>query len=329
MLILKAEDVRSALPMDQVIEAMKQAYAALSEGRAEVPLRSQLSIPAHEARCLFMPAYVQGSDDDSMVLKAVSLFPKNPGRNLPFIHAAVLVFEADSGRPEALLEGGSLTAKRTGAASGAATDMLARPDSHVAAIFGAGVQGRTQLEAICTVRPIKQVWIYDPNPENADSFLADMSGSGPIPSDVRLAANPKQAVAEADVICTATTSTIPVFEDAHLKPGVHINGVGSYTPTMAEIPLETILRAMVVVDSRSASLEEAGDLIQPIQSGLYSTDNIHAELGEIVAGIAKGRTHANQITFFKSVGVAVQDALAANLALKNAQELGIGQKVEW
>lgn len=329
MLILTANDVRNALPMDQAIEAMKRAYAALSEGRAEVPLRSHLTIPTHDATSLFMPAYVQDAGGDSMVLKVVSLFPENPERGLPFIHAAVLAFDASSGRPRALLEGGSLTAIRTGAASGAATDLLARPECHVAAIFGAGVQGRTQLEAVCTVRPIERVWIFDPKPNNAQTFITEMSGAGPVPSELFLAETPKQAVAEADVICTATTSPKPVFEDEHLKPGVHINAVGAFTPDMAEIPPNTIIRGMVVVDSRTAALEEAGDLIQPIRSGIYSAENIHAELGEIITGNARGRIDADQVTVFKSVGIAVQDALAAELAIKTAREGGIGQEIEW
>lgn len=329
MLILNAADVRNTLPMAEAIEAMKRAYAALSDGRAEVPLRARLAIPPHEAVSLFMPAYVQDEQGDSLAVKVVSLFPRNPQRGLALIQAAVLVLEAATGRPLALLEGSTLTAIRTGAASGAATDLLARPDSHVAAIFGAGVQGRTQLEAVCTVRPIQRAWIYDPDPQRLQIFIAEMAGKGPIPRDLRPASSAREALAEADVICTATTSLTPVFEDRDLKPGVHINGVGSYTPQMQEIPAETVLRARLVVDSRSASLAEAGDLIQPIQKGLISAEHIYAELGEIVLGRKPGRQSPDEITFFKSVGIAVQDAVAAQLALQNADKMGIGQRVSW
>lgn len=329
MLILGADAVRRALPMADTIAAMKRAYAALSDGRAEIPLRARLDIPPHDATGLFMPAFVQDEAGDGLAVKVVTLFPGNPARELPFIHAAVLVMAADTGRPLALLEGGSLTAIRTGAGAGAAADLLARPDSRVGAIFGAGAQSRTQLEAICTVRDLELVWVYDPNPARVEAFIAEMAGRGPIPADLRPAASPRQAVAEADVISAATTATTPVFADADLKPGVHINGVGSYTPQMQEIPAETVARALVVVDSREASLAEAGDLIQPIEAGRFGAAHIHAEVGELVLAKEDGRSHPDQITYFKSVGVAVQDVMAARLALQNAQAAGLGQTVKW
>ena len=276
-----------------------------------------------------MPVYLQDDRGEALAVKVVTLFPHNSKRGLPFIHAAVLVFEPDSGRPVALLEGGSLTAIRTGAASGAATDILARSDSRTAAIFGAGVQARTQLEAVCTVRPIQTAWVYDPDLRRVETFIAEMAGRGLAPEDLRVADSPQTAIAQADVICTATSSSTPVFVDADLKPGVHINGIGSYTPEMQEVPPETVCRALVVIDSRSASLSEAGDLIQPIRQGLISSDHIHAELGEIVLGHRPGRGSPDQVTFFKSVGVAVQDAAAARLAINNAQKMRLGQEIEW
>ncbi len=329
MKILTASEVRQALPMSQAIEAMKRAYAALSDGRAEVPLRARLSIPPHEAVSLFMPAYVQSEDGEALAVKAVSVFPHNPERGEPLIYAAVLVLQPDSGRPLALLEGGSLTAIRTGAGSGAAIDLLARAESRVVAIFGAGTQGRTQLEAACTVRRIETAWVYDPNRERAQAFVAEMAGRGPVPRDLRIAESPSQALTEADIICTATTSSTPVFDDADLKPGAHISAIGAYTPEMQEIPAATVTRARVVVDSRQAVLAEAGDLIQPMQQGLFDESHIYAELGEIVLGRKAGRQSPEEITLFKSVGVAVQDAFAAQVALRNADTMGIGQVVSW
>jgi ornithine cyclodeaminase len=329
MLILSASDVRQALPMGAAIAAMKHAYAALSSGRAEVPLRTRLPVAPHEAVSLFMPVFLQDEGGDALAVKVVSLFPRNAARDLPMIQAAVLVLETDTGRLLALLEGSMLTAIRTGAASGAATDLLARPDSQVAAIFGAGVQGRTQLEAICSVRSIQTAWIYDTDASRLEAFVQDMAGQGPIPGDLRPATSPRQAVAEADVICTATTSTTPVFSDADLRPGVHINGVGAYTPEMQEVPAETVRRARVIVDSRSAALSEAGDLIQPLRQGLIGEEHVHAELGEIALGLRPGRADPAQVTFFKSVGVAVQDAAAARLALRNAEKYGLGQIIQW
>jgi ornithine cyclodeaminase len=329
MFILNAAEVRQALPMQEAIQAMKAAYAALSNGQAVLPLRTHLTVPPHEAVTLFMPVFLKDIHGEALAVKVVSLFPHNLPRGLPLIHAVVLVLEADTGKPYAMLEGSALTAIRTGAASGAATELLARPDSQVAAIFGAGVQGRTQLEAVCTVRPIQTGWIFDTDLARTEDFVREMAGRSPIPHDLRIAESPAQAVADADVICTATTSKTPVFSDKDLKPGVHINAVGAYTPQMQEIPPETVRRARLVVDSRTACLSEAGDLIQPIQTGLFTEDHIHAELGEIVSAQRPGRTGEAQITLFKSVGVAVQDAAAARLALQNALKFGLGQTIPW
>ncbi|GAB4504793.1 MAG: ornithine cyclodeaminase [Anaerolineales bacterium] len=329
MLILTAADVRKALPMTEAIQAMKRAYASLSDGRAEVPLRTRLPIPKHDAATLFMPAFVQTKEGDALAVKIVSLFPGNPSRGLAFIQAAVLVLESDSGRPLALLEGSSLTALRTGAASGAAIDLLARPDSRVLAVIGAGGQARSQTEAACSVRRIEKVWVFDSDIERAEALAGEMAGQGNIPKDVSVAQTSRQAVEQADILCTATTSRTPVFEDAFLKAGAHISAIGSYLPEMQEIPAETMRRALVVVDSRSAALAESGDLIQPIRAGLFDEGHIHAELGEIVLGRKAGRQSPEQITIFKSVGLAVQDAVAAQLALQNADKMRLGQMVNW
>ena len=328
MLILTADEVRKALPMDEAIDAMKKAYASLSDGTAQVPLRTRLPIPGSEALSLFMPAYVSSQDGSALAIKIVSLFPTNPPRGLAYIQAAVLAFDPETGQAIALLEGSSLTAIRTGAASGAAIDLLARPESRVVAVFGAGVQGRTQLEAACTAREIQAAIIYDADPAKATLFAEEMKSKGLI-KYVRVAANSQEAVQNADIICTATTSNQPVFEDRHVKPGTHISAVGSYTPDMQEIPAETLLRAKIFVDSRSASLEEAGDLIQPLRAGIFDESHIYGELGEVVLGRIPGRQSAEEITYFKSVGVAVQDAMAAQVALMNARKMGIGKEVDF
>jgi ornithine cyclodeaminase len=327
MLVLNAADVRQALPMLQAIEAMKRAFAALTDGRAEVPLRTRLPIPAHDGLSLFMSAFASSPQGEALAVKVVSLFPQNPSRGLAYIQAAVLVLEPDTGRALAILEGSTLTAIRTGAAGGAAADLLARPESHVVAVIGAGVQGRTQLEAVCTVRKIEQAWIYDSDPNRARGLAAELSGRAWLPVNLQCAADPRQAISEADVICTATTSLTPVFDDRDLKPGAHISAVGSYTPEMQEVPPQTVKRARVVVDSRLAALIESGDLIQPIRNGLFGEDHVYAELGEIILGLKAGRQSAQEITYFKSVGIAVQDALAAQLAVENARKMGLGQEV--
>ncbi len=327
MLILTADDVRKALPMNQAIQAMKDAYASLSNGTAEVPLRTRLPIPNSEALSLFMPAFVNSPVGNALAIKVVSLFPTNPSRGLAYIQAAVLVFDPETGQAIALLEGSSLTAIRTGAASGAAIDLLSRADSKVVAVFGAGAQGRTQMEAACTARNIEAAFIFDADIAKALSFADEMKKK--LGKDVRVAANSREAVQNADIICTATTATKPVFHDGHIKAGTHISAVGSYTPEMQEVPAETLQRARIFIDSRSASLAEAGDLIQPINAGLFNESHIWGELGELVSGKISGRESPEEITYFKSVGVAVQDAMAAQVALINARKMNIGTEVKF
>lgn len=328
MLILNADEVRQTLPMGECIEAMKRAYAALSAGKAEVPLRIRLPVKPNSGLSLLMPAFVDDAEGQALAVKIVSLFDKNPERGLPFIHAGVLVLNAETGAVEALLEGGSLTAIRTGAGAGAATDVLARKDAHTVAIFGAGVQARTQLTAACEVRNIQQAWIYDTNPEQVKSLIAEMAGRGRIPQTLRAAHNSTEAVLDANIISCATTSKAPVFIDSDLKPGVHVNGVGSYTLDMQEIPVDTIARSRVTVDSRSAAQVESGDIAIPLGKKVISESEI-AEIGEVIAGKQSGRNSDDQITIFKSVGIAVQDAMAAQLAVQNAKKMGLGSEVAW
>lgn len=328
MIILHADDVKKALPMEQTITAMKAAYASLSSGKAEVPLRARLEISPYQGTCLFMPSFVQGEEGDALALKAVSVFPKNAERALPTIHAAVLVFDPQNGKPLALLEGSTLTAIRTGAASGAATDLLARAEAHTVAIYGAGVQGRTQLEAVCSVREIHTAWIYDPQPDRAQAMCAELQGHGPIPMDLRVAQEPWEAATQADIICTATTAKEPVYSANAIRPGTHINGVGSYTLEMVENPPEVIEVAAIYVDSVEAVLAEAGDLAGPLHKKTITSQAL-TEIGDLVLGKVAGRVSGQQVTFFKSVGIAVQDAMAAQLALQNAQEMNLGQSVQW
>jgi ornithine cyclodeaminase/alanine dehydrogenase-like protein (mu-crystallin family) len=321
---LSASDIRRALPMAEAVAVMKEVFSAVSRGQVVMPPRQHLEIAEHEGIVLFMPSYLPRQQCVGM--KTITLFGRNPAAGLPRIQAMVLLFDAANGRPLAVLEGTVLTAIRTGAACGAATDLLARPDCHRVAMLGAGVQARTQLEAMRAVRTIRQVAIHDVSADRAAAFAAELEGEEAL--EVRVAAWPGQAVSEADIICAATTSATPVFDDSDLPPGVHINAIGSYQPGVQEIPAQTVRRARVVVDHRESALAETGDLIIPIRQGLFSADRIHAELGEIVAGLRPGRQSAEEVTFFKSVGLAAQDAAAGAAALKNAEALGLGTAVE-
>jgi len=320
---LSARDVAQALPMREAVEAMKDAFRQLSAGEAVVPPRTYIETRAPQGDVLFMPSYLPAAG--RLGLKVITLFGGNAALGLPRIQAIMLVLDAATGSPLAVMDGTSLTAIRTGAASGAATDILARPDASVAAIFGAGPQAEAQLEAVCEVRPIRRARVFDANAGRAAALAREMAARLGIP--VEASASASETLAGADVVCTATTSPTPVFADADLAPGVHINAIGSYKPSVREVPGETVCRALVVVDHRASAMAEAGDLLIPIAEGLIAKGTVFAELGEIIAGRKKGRESAGQITLFKSVGVAVQDLLAADLVLANAARLELGAEL--
>ena len=309
--LLSADEVKRALPMKQAIEKMKEAFMLMSGDQAIVPPRTHLEIPEHNGTVLMMPVYLPSSH--RIGLKFLSLFEENPQHGLPTIQAVVIVMDATNGRPLALMDGASLTALRTGAGTGAATDVLARQDAQVAAIFGAGTQGCTQLEAICAVRPITQAYIFDPQAQRAEEFAREMSEHLSLTINV---AESFDVLRQADIICTATTAPTPVFSDGDLKPGVHINAIGSYKPHIREIPGDTVLRAKVVVDHRASCLSEAGDLLIPMGEGLIDEEHIYAEIGELVRGDKAGRTSDSEVTLYKSVGNAIQDLVAASEVLE-------------
>jgi ornithine cyclodeaminase/alanine dehydrogenase-like protein (mu-crystallin family) len=303
-----AEDIRRALPMREAIEAMRAAFIAFSEGRAHIPQRLSISIPEQEGITLVMPGYVP---PDALGLKVVSVFPRNPARGLPTLSALVVMLDPETGAPAALLDGAFLTAWRTGAASGLATDLLARPDAESLALIGAGAQARTQLLAVAAVRSLRRVRVYSRTHARAQALIEEMQGQEGIPQDIAVAPTPEAAVAEADIVCTATNSSVPVFDGQALRPGTHINAIGSFTLEMRELDEETFRRAArVVVDSRAAALAEAGEVVWAIRQGILREADL-VELGEIAAGRRPGRERPEEITLFKSVGLAVQDLVAA------------------
>jgi len=318
--ILSRDDVRHALPMRQAIKAVKNAFIQLSTGQANMPLRTVLRVPRHRGVVLFMPAYLAA--EDQMAVKIASVFEENSAKGLPLIHSLVVVMDTSTGEPIAVMDGTYLTALRTGAASGVATDLLAHKDAQTVAILGAGAQGRAQLEAVCAVRSIQKALVYDTVPDRAASFASEMSRR--LSLAVEAADTPAKALHQADVISTATSSSSPIFDDADIGLGVHINAVGAFTPQMQEIPSDTVLRARVVVDHRETSLAEAGDLLIPIHQGLMSEAHIYGELGEIAAGLKPARTSPRDITLFESVGVAVQDVAVACMALEVARQQRLG-----
>lgn len=326
MRILSRSDVQRALSMQDAIPIVREAFVQLSTNQATVPLRVPVPITKHDGVTLFMPAHLHASD--ALAVKIVSVHNLNPSRNLPLIHALVVVIDAETGQPLAAMEAGYLTALRTGAVSGVATQLLARDDARVAAIFGAGVQAHSQLLAISTVRQLQTVYVFDAMPGKADALAAEMRGTGTIPADVRAVTSPQEAVQDADIICTATTSKKPVFSGNDIKKGVHINAIGAYTPEMQEIGEDTLKRAnKIVVDSHTGAMAEAGDLIIALEKGTLKPESIYAELGEIAAGKLPGRERPDEITLFKSVGNAVQDASVARAVYDAAQRENLGVEV--
>ncbi len=307
--------------MTDAISAVRDGFIALSTGKAQVPLRSSVQTPA--GTIFFMPSYMDNST--ASAVKVVSVYPGNANRRLPVVIANVMVLDADTGQVRALLDGTYLTALRTGAASGLATDLLARHDAAILGIIGGGGQAHAQVEAILAVRPIRDIRIFSRS--GAATFVQALSDSYP-DFNIRATSTASEALRDADVLVAATTSSTPVVELADVKSGAHINGIGSFTPTMQEVAAEVVTRAKIVVDSRQSCLAEAGDLLIPINAGLLQPDSIHAEIGEIAAGLKSGRTSADEITFFKSVGTAIQDLVVAARIVAAAEAQNIGMVID-
>jgi ornithine cyclodeaminase/alanine dehydrogenase-like protein (mu-crystallin family) len=327
MRLLTRTDVQQSISMREAVDVVKSAFRELFIGRADIPLRTVLSLPKHDGVTLFMPGYL--SDSESLAVKVVSVHNRNPERNLPLINAVVVVIDPATGQAVAAIEGGYLTALRTGAGSGAATDLLARRDAEVATILGAGAQARAQTLAVAAVRPIKRFWIYARRRDQVEEMVAEIRPQLGPSIELLVADSPSQAVRDALVICAATTSLTPVFDGADLRPGAHVNGIGSYRPGMQEIDCVTLRRASkIVVDSREGALTEAGDLIVAIERGEIQLSDIYAEIGEIAAGLKAGREDDDEITYFKSVGNAAQDAAVAQAIYQRAMRDDLGVEVD-
>ncbi len=320
--ILSAADVRASVDMAEAIDAMRQAFVSVSSGDAVVPVR--LGLESTRGVHLFMPALLRNAG--AVGAKIVSVNPGNAARELPQIHAVVLALDPETGRPLALMDGTWLTALRTGAAGGLAADLLARRDAATATLFGAGVQARTQLEALRHVRRIEEVRIVSKTGASAGRLAEELRVSGGL--RIVLTQDRDAALRGADVVVTATDSTTPVFRGTLVEPGTHVTAVGSFTPAMCEVDADLVRRARVVVDQREAALSEAGDLMGPVREGAVPHDFISAELGEIVAGHRPGRTTSEEITLFKSVGNAAQDIALAARILTRATKRGLGMSVE-
>jgi len=293
ILILSEDAVRNLLNMKELISAMSRALADLSGGKVIQPVRTVLSIAEHQGFFGLMPAY-----NGSLGAKLVTFYPNNQGIHTH--HAVILLFRAETGEPIAMIDGRLITEMRTAAVSAVATDKLARPDSHVLAILGSGVQARSHLEALRLVREFSEVRVW--SPRNAASFANAHS--------VKVAASAEEAVRGADVIVVATASTTPVLMGEWLSQGAHINAVGATRPNWRELDDATLRVSQIFVESREAAMQESGDVI--------AAGKISAEIGEVISGEKPGRQSEDEITLFKSVGVAVEDVAAADLVYRKA-----------
>jgi len=323
--LVSADDIAAALPMADCIKVTKQAFADFTSGRAQVPQRTVMALGDEEddGTLLVKPAFIP---EVGLGAKLVSVFPANAEHGLPVTPGIVILLSPLTGEPEALLDGTFLTAWRTGAASGAATDLLASPKARVGAVFGAGSQARTQVLAIDAVRDFEEIRIYARSEAAVATLVAELGDS--TRSRLIASSSPSQALDQADVVCTATTSKIPVFDGLHLKEGAHVNGVGSYTPQMQEVDIETVLRSRVFVDSRDSAALEPGDLLEAVAAEITNPAE-WTELGAVVLGDAPGRQQGDDLTFFKSVGLAVQDIAAGARVLERAIERGLGRDLEF
>ena len=329
ILILKESDISSMITMRDIIEADKEALSIYSSHKSNIPLRSNLNVPEYNGQCLFMNGYAAPAK--ALGVKIVSVYPENINKNLTSVPATMVLVDAETGVVNSLIDGTYLTRLRTGAISGLATEILSRKDSKIFALFGTGGQAVTQLEAVLTVRNIEEVRVFDVFKERAKDFAKKMSDKFDKKFNVKIIAaeSSDAAVDNADIITTVTTSKKPVFDANKVKKNVHINGVGSYTPEMVEIPGDILVKAnKIYVDTRDGAINESGDLITPIKEGLITIEKINGELGEVINGLIKGRESDDEMTFFKTTGSAVLDLVAAQKIYEMAKAKGVGQMVD-
>jgi ornithine cyclodeaminase/alanine dehydrogenase len=312
--------------MEDCLEAVETAFRELARSRAVMPQRAVIKVEEHRGLFLGMPAYI-GGDLDALGLKVVTVYPENPAQHdLPTVLGTLMLCDPATGKAVAIMDAGYLTAVRTGAASGVATRALAREDSRTCVLFGAGVQARQQLVALNLVRPLAKVSVIDVNREAARSFARELGDS----LEIRIEATEdvERAVREADIVVTASSSHDPIFDGSWLREGTHINNIGSHSPDARELDTTTVKRSKFVADLREANLAEAGDILIPIREGAVNEDHIHASLGEVLIGAKPGRESSEEITLFKSCGLAIQDVSTALAVYSAARERGIGIEVE-
>jgi ornithine cyclodeaminase/alanine dehydrogenase-like protein (mu-crystallin family) len=318
MLVLNQQEVEELLDMEGCIEAMEGALASLARGEVGMPLRSVFSPDGSGSLIGLMPAHRAGGDP-LYSLKTVCVFPENPKRGLDAHQGTVTLFDGETGVVRALMNASAITAIRTAAVSAVATRLLAREDTKKLAILGAGVQARSHLDSMRAVRDFGEIVLYSPTPGNAAALAEEF--------EIGTASSAHEAVRGADVVVTATNATEPVLERAWLKDGAHVNAVGGRPPQMTELDSATLAGASLFVDRRESAEAEAGDYRRAVEEGAIGPDHIRAEIGEVLIGAKPGRQGDEEITIFRSLGLAVEDLAAAEYVVRRAQETGAGVEV--
>jgi len=304
-------DVGELVKPREVVEAVEEAYRLYSTGRVVMPVRSRVEAREKGGDILMMPCYIP--DMNIFSLKLVTVYPGNLQRGLPTINAVVIVLDAETGVAKLVAEARALTGLRTAAATAVSVKYLARRDSEIVGIVGCGYQAVWQTRVLADMLKGVKFLAYDIDGERMKAFVKQVAGEG---IDIQAAGSAEDLVRKSDIVVTVTTSKTPVIFDSWVRDGTHISAIGGYTPEMVEIDPRLTARAKLVVDSREAVKEEAGDILQPIKMGLMTFNHIHAEIGEVVAGLKPGRENDREITLFKSVGLAVQDAAASKILLE-------------
>lgn len=324
MLLLSEKQVQSLIDIDELIASLEQAHIQYSTGKAVMPVRLVVPLPQIQGRITSMPGFL--NEDKALGMKVVTYFQENPQRGLPAILATMMLFSAETGKMIAAMDGSYITAIRTACASAVATKALANRETVVLGILGAGVQARAHIHALSRVRRFTKIKIYSPSGSSAASIKNDLESEISMAIDV--AASAEDAIMHSDIVVTVTTAKEPILKMDWLKPGAHINAVGSHRPDLREIDGATLARAKIVVDSREAIMAECGDILLAIKEKSISPDAIHAEIGEVLAGTKSGRIDPDEITLYKSVGIAIQDVATANLVYRKALERGVGTNAE-
>ena len=324
--ILSGREVEALLTWVETIPIQGEAFALLSSNRVDMPVKTLVLTERPKAHMLFMPALVENAG--GFGVKFTGRFPENLDKGVAARMSALLLMDGETGQPTALLEGAVLTDHRTGACAGLATRLLAREDARVMTVFGAGDTARPCLEAVCHVRDIEKVWVVGRSESRAKRFVEDMKArGGRVPRDIEATQDRRMAVRETDIVVAATNAQEPVFDGRDLRPGTHINSVGNVNGR--ELDSETVRRARVLMDSREGCLAYARDIYLPVEEGIVPKERLQDEIGQVVLGERPRRRDSEEITLFKSLGVAIQDVVTGFHVLREAERLDRGVLLDW